>query len=166
MISVSFLSRLDRNRQFIEDNHEKERITLICNYANAMYWRQQCRPMHRHICREGIYSFYPVGCLGVWRWLAKKDVEKWLISRISPDSPFFNTMIEGAAATIRKYGDEHSDEEYRHQAESFKRTWGTVAHEPVVVKYYVRKGRIRMDSLMEDGHWYSSVYEEVQVSSN
>lgn len=102
--------------------------------------------------------------VGHWRWLAKKDVEKWLATKITPGSPYFATLLENAAAAIRKYGDEHSQEEYVHWVASEKRTMNIVPYEPVMVEYEISEGRVRRDSLMEDGQWTSRVFETKTVS--
>lgn len=91
--------------------------------------------------------------VGYWRHLAKEDVARWLKTKIPSESPAFGQMMQIAAQTIVNYGENPERQVVLSDrlTKMYKRT-GFIGYTQVTVQE-LPDGRIRKDSLMEDGHY-------------
>lgn len=95
--------------------------------------------------------------VGYWRHLAKEDVARWLKTKMPAESPAFNQMMQIAAQTITQYGEnpDRQGEQSARLLRLYKRT-GLAGYTPYI-RSRLPDGRIRYDSLMEDGYYYTEV---------
>ena len=95
--------------------------------------------------------------VGYWRHLAKEDVAQWLKTKIPKESPAFSQMMQIASQTIKNYGEDldRKGDESEGLLRVYKRTgmngWTQA------VRQRMPDGRVRLDSLMEDGTYYIRV---------
>lgn len=87
-----------------------------------------------------------------WRWKAREDVRRWLATRIDAHSPYMDDLMEIAAKTVVRYGDEHQGEEYAVAQRAARRT-------PKATGATLRwtenlgDGKFKTCWLQEDGTW-------------
>lgn len=94
--------------------------------------------------------------VGHWKWLARQDVSKWLAQTIDEKSPYKDDLMDLAARTIERYDKDHTAEEYPHKVRAYKRVGGVCT----VISYRLEDGRLRTDSLCQDGNWSMSIVDD------
>ena len=96
--------------------------------------------------------------VGHWRHLAKEDFGKWLSTKVTKNSPYYNQLVDMAYKTIRQYEDENIAEQGQawQRANKNNNISGAITY----TKRYIDRDRIRVDSLMEDGTWYTHIWDE------
>lgn len=90
--------------------------------------------------------------VGHWRWRARRDVYRWLTTRIDRNSPYLTSLMDIAAKTIVQYENEHKAQETARINAAMKRP-----HVPIGVTLQyteeIEEGRFVTRRLEEDGNW-------------
>ncbi len=90
--------------------------------------------------------------VGHWRWRARRDVYRWLTTRIDKNSPYLTSLMDIAAKTIVQYENEHKAQESERINAAMKRP-----HTPkgATLQYTeeIEDGRFVTHRLEENGKW-------------
>lgn len=92
--------------------------------------------------------------VGHWKWLAARDIKKWLATKIDSKSPYNESLMEIASKTVANYETEHGNDEYQHKVKAFKRLGYSA---PIEYSYMIDDDRVCTKTMNPDGTWTTTV---------
>lgn len=90
--------------------------------------------------------------VGHWRWRARRDVYRWLTTRIDKNSPYLTSLMDIAAKTIVQYENEHKAQESERINAAMKRP-NTPKGATLQYTEEIEEGRFVTHRLEENGKW-------------
>lgn len=122
----------------------------------AVRWKEHCSAIDTMKHQRSMQ----LALVGHWRHLAKEDFRNWLSAKVTKDSPYFNQLTDMAYKTFRHYEYDHIEDQSKAWARNKKNNNNKVPGAFTVIQKDLGDGRIRKDSLMEDGTWAIRVWHE------